>query len=383
MESKMQLVLTEDQDLLAKTAADWVAEKSPVARVRALRDSNDPDGFSRTLWKEMAELGWVGIPFSEEQGGAEMGVSELAVVLEALGRTLAPEPFIGNVMLAGSVLQRAGSEAQQKEWLPRLCEGESILALAQQERGSRFDLHRVATRAARAGEGYRLEGEKVAVLDGASADALVVVARTSGDEADREGISLFLVPAGTPGVRVTRQVRVDARNAALVHLDAEVPGDALLGSEGAGLAPLEAAADAATVALTSEMLGSMSEAFERTLGYLRDRQQFGVPIGSFQALKHRAADMFTEIELCRSSVMAAARAVDEGLPDAPSLVSLAKARCSETGILVANEAIQMHGGIGMTDEHEIGFYLKRARVAELTLGDASWHRDRWARLSEY
>jgi hypothetical protein len=144
MESKMQLVLTEDQDLLAKTAADWVAEKSPVARVRALRDSNDPDGFSRTLWKEMAELGWVGIPFSEEQGGAEMGVSELAVVLEALGRTLAPEPFIGNVMLAGSVLQRAGSEAQQKEWLPRLCEGESILALAQQERGSRFDLHRVA-----------------------------------------------------------------------------------------------------------------------------------------------------------------------------------------------------------------------------------------------
>ena len=379
----MQLILTEDQELLAKTAADWVHEKSPVARIRELRDRNDADGFSRTLWKEMAELGWVGIPFPEAMGGADMGVAELAVILEALGRHLAPEPFIGNVMLAGGVLLRAGSAAQQQAWLPRLCQGDAILALAQQEPRSRFDLNRVATRAEKAGNGYRLSGEKIAVLDGASADALLVVARTSGAEDAREGISLFLVEQG-PGVRVERQQRVDGRNAALVHLTgAELPAAALVGSEGKGWVPLAQAADAAIAALCAEMLGSMTEAFERTLAYLRDRQQFGVPIGSFQALKHRAADMFTEIELCRSAVMAAARAVDEELEEAPRLVSLAKARCSDTAILVANEAVQMHGGIGMTDEHEIGFYLKRARVAELTLGDAAWHRDRWAMLSGY
>ena len=380
----MQLVLTEDQELLAKTAADWVAEKSPVARLRELRDAGGSDGFSRALWKEMAELGWVGIPFPEAMGGAEMGVAELAVVLEALGRGLAPEPFIGSVMLAGGVLLRAGSDAQQEAWLPKLCEGEALLALAQQEKGSRFDLHRVATRAERSGEGYRLQGEKVAVLAGAAAAALVVVARTTGEADARDGVSLFLVPADTAGVEVQPQQRVDAQGAALVTLSgASVGADALLGEEGQGLTALEAAADAATVALAAEMLGSMTEAFERTMAYLRDRQQFGVPIGSFQALKHRAADMFTEIELCRSSVMAAARAVDEGSSDAAGLVSLAKARCSETGILVANEAIQMHGGIGMTDEHEIGFFLKRARAAELTLGDAAWHRDRWARLAGY
>src|SRR5262245_49311056 len=189
----MQLVLSEDQELLAKTAADFVAENSPVARVRALRDSNDPDGFSRALWRQMAELGWVGIPFPESLGGAGMGLAELAVVLEELGRTLAPEPFVSTVLLAGSVLQLGGSEAQQKRWLDPVVRGDAFLALAQQERGSRFDLHRVATRAEQGGSGFRLSGEKIAVLDGAAADAIVVVARTAGAEDDRRGISLFLV----------------------------------------------------------------------------------------------------------------------------------------------------------------------------------------------
>ncbi len=380
----MQLVLTEDQELLAKTAADFVAQNSPVARVRALRDANDPDLFSRALWKQMAELGWVGIPFPESLGGAGMGLAELAVVLEELGRSLAPEPFLSTVLLAGSVLQLAGSEAQKTRWLEPVVRGDAFLALAQQERGSRFDLHRVGTRAEARGNGFLLRGEKIAVLDGGAADAIAVVARTAGAEGDRRGISLFLVPSGTPGLRVERQSRVDSRGAALVQLDGcEVGADALIGALGEGLPVLEAAVDRATVGLCAEMLGSMSEAFARTLDYLKHRIQFGVPIGSFQALKHRAAELFIQIELCRSAVMAAARAVDAGSAGAASLVSLAKARCSDAAILVANEAIQMHGGIGMTDEHEIGFYLKRARVAELTLGDGAWHRARWASLAGY
>ena len=380
----MQLALTEDQELLAKTAADFVAENSPVARVRKLRDSADADGFSRKLWKQMAELGWVGIPFPEAYGGADMGLAELAVVLEELGRTLAPEPFLSCVLLGGQAVLRAGSDAQKDAWLSGLVEGDKRIALANQEKGSRFDLRKIATRAVRAGAGYRLGGEKIAVLDGACADAFVVAARTDGADDDREGITLFLLPAGTAGLRVERQSRLDSRNAALVVLDgAEVGEDAVLGALGGGLAVLEEIVDLATVGLCAEMLGSMSAAFQRTLEYLKQRQQFGVPIGSFQALKHRAAKLFIEIELCRSAVMAAARALDEGEAEAAKLVSLAKARCSDAAVLVANEAVQMHGGIGMTDEHEIGFYMKRARVAELTFGDGAYHRDRWARLSEY
>ena len=380
----MQLVLSEDQELLAKTAADFVSEHSPVARIRELRDRSDPDGFSRSLWKQMAELGWVGIPFPESLGGADMGLAELAVVLEELGRKLAPEPFLSSVLLAGQVILRAGSETQQQAWLPDLVRGERLLALAYQEPGSRHDLASHATRAERSEDGWRISGEKIAVLDGASADAFVVSARTDGGERERAGITLFLLPRDAAGLGVEAQRRVDSRNAALLHLDrVPVSADAQVGVAGEGLAVLEEVVDLATVGLCAEMLGSMSEAFERTLEYLRQRKQFGVPIGSFQGLKHRAAHLFIEVELCRSAVMAAARAVDEGNPEAAKLVSLAKARCSEAAVLVTNEAVQMFGGIGMTDEHEIGFYMKRARVAEQTFGDATHHRERWARLSEY
>jgi alkylation response protein AidB-like acyl-CoA dehydrogenase len=377
----MQLVLTEDQELLAKTAADFVAEKSPVIRLRQLRDAGDADGFSRALWREMAELGWVGIPFSEKHGGAEMGLAELVVVMEALGRGLAPEPFVSTTLLGGRALQLAGSDAQQAEWLPGLVEGKKLLGLAQQERRSRYDLCRVATSAERAGDGWTLRGEKIQVLDGASADALVVVARTAGAETDRDGISLFLVRSDASGLSVERQHRVDSRNAALVRFDG-APAE-LIGPEGQAADLLERVVDGATVGLCAEMLGSMSEAYERTLQYLKDRQQFGVPIGSFQALKHRAAEIFIEIELARSCVMAAARSMDSGDAEATQLVSLAKSRCSDAAVRVGNEAVQMHGGIGMTDEHEIGFFMKRARVAEMTFGDAAWHRERWARLNGY
>ncbi len=380
----MQLVLTEDQELLAKTAGDFAAERSPVSRVRRLRDERDPVGFSRALWKEMAELGWVGIPFPESVGGAGLGFAELVVVMEALGRQLAPEPFLSTVLLGGQALLLGGSQAQREEWLPGAVRGELILTLAHQERRSRFDLHRVATRAERSGDGFRLSGEKTQVLDGHVADALVVAARTSGAEADRRGVSLFLVRSDAAGLGVERQTRVDARNAALVRLDGVAVSDAdRVGNLDEGGALLESVVDRASVGLCAEMLGLMSEAFDRTLRYVKERKQFGVVIGSFQALKHRAARLFIQIELSRSAVMAAARALDEQHVDAQRLVSLAKARCSDAAMAVANEAIQMHGGIGMTDEHEIGFFLKRARAAELTFGDAAHHRDRWARLSGY
>ncbi len=380
----MQLVLTEDQELLAKTAADFVSQHSPVSRMRQLRDSKDPLGFSRELWREMAGLGWVGIPFSEGVGGAGMGLAELAVVLEALGRNLAPEPFLSTVLLAGQVLALGGSETQQRDWLPVLVEGRAILALAQQEARSRFERHRVATRAVRDGGGWRLHGEKIQVLDAASADALVVVARSAGSDDAAEGLTLFLVEARAPGLSVERQTRIDHRSCGIVRLDGVTVGpEAVIGRPGEGLSVLDPALERATAGLCAEMLGSMSQAFELTLQHLKSRIQFGVPIGSFQALKHRAARCFIEIELARSAVMAAARALDAGEADAPRLVSLAKARCSDAFVLVANEGVQMFGGVGMTDEYDIGFYLKRARVAELTLGDAVWHRERWARLEGY
>ena len=380
----MQLVLTEDQELLAKTASDFAAEHCAVARVRALRDSADELGYSPKLWKEMAELGWVGIPFSEAVGGADMGLAELSVVLEAMGRGLAPEPFLSAVLLGGQALHLGGSAAQQEAWLPGLVEGEIIVALAYQEAQSRYEVHRTATTATRSGGGFTLSGEKIQVLDGSAAHAYVVSARTSGAERDRDGVTLFLVKRAAPGVAVDRQSRLDSRGAALVTLDGVgVDASDVVGAEGQGADLLERVVDRATVGLCAEMLGSMSEAFERTLEYLKVRKQFGVPIGSFQALKHRAAEIFVAIELARSATMAASRAVDADDDESKLLVSLAKARCSDTGIHTANEAVQMHGGIGMTDEHEIGFFLKRARVAELTFGDSAWHRDRWARLRGY
>jgi acyl-CoA dehydrogenase len=380
----MDLILTEDQDLLSKTAAAFVAEHSPVARFRKLRDSADATGFSRALWKEMAGLGWVGIPFPEELGGAGLGFAELAVVQEQLGRRLAPEPFLSTVLLGGQALLLGGSEAQKKEWLPRVVSGDAILTVAYPEAKSRYDLFHVATRATRTGDGFSLEGEKVQVLDAHVADALVVVARTAGGERDAAGITLFLVRKGAAGLSVERQFRVDARNAGLVRLaGVKVAAADVVGTVGAGGALLERVIDRATAGLCAEMLGSMQQVAEDTFQYLKTRVQFGVPIGSFQALKHRAAMMYIELELARSFVMAAARAVDASDDDLPRLVSLAKARCSDAGVLIANEAVQMHGGVGMTDEYDVGFYMKRARVAELTFGDAAYHRDRYARLSGY
>lgn len=377
----MDLVITEDQALIAKTAADFVREKSPVARMRALRDANDAAGFSRALWKEMAELGWVGLAFPESLGGAGLGFAELAVVLEELGRTLAPEPFLGTVLMGGQALLLAGSDAQQQAWLPKLCAGDAIVTLAHQEARSRYDVQHVETRAEKSGAGWKLTGEKTQVLDGHIADALLIPARTADGVADAAGISLFLVTLGAAGLTTSRQARLDSRGAAIVTLDGVV-GE-LVGAEGQAGALLTRVIDRATIGLCAEMLGGMQQAFALTVEHLKTRKQFDVPIGSFQALKHRAADVFIELELARSVAMAAARAVDENSAEVAKLASLAKAKCSDAYLLAANEGVQMFGGVGMTDEYDIGLYMKRARAAELTFGDAAFHRARWASLSGY
>ena len=380
----MALVLTEDQELLAKTVLDFGRAHSPVSRIRALRDAQDSVGFSRDLWQEMAKLGWTGILIPEEYGGASLGLADLAVVLEALGRTLAPEPFLSTVLLGGQLIAQAGSSDQKQTWLPGITSGEKILTVAYQEARSRYDLHRVTTQASAEGDDWRLSGEKIQVLDGQNADAFIVSARTAGEQGDQDGITLFLLTPDTPGLTIRPQTRVDSRAAALVNLDGVKVGAAsIVGTSGQGLQPLSHIVDLATVGLCAEMLGGMSQIFDDTLEYLKTREQFGVVIGSFQALKHRTAKVFMEIELCRSSVMTAANAADDGDADLALLVSLAKARCSDAFILATNESVQMYAGIGMTDEHDAGFYLKRARATEMTFGDAAWHRDRWALLREY
>jgi len=380
----VELVLTEDQELLAKTAMDFVRQHSPVKRMRALRDAQDPAGFSPALWKQMAELGWVGILIPEEYGGAGMGLADLAVVLEALGRTLAPEPFLSTVLLAGQLLTNAGSAEQKQTWLPAVATGDKILTVAYQEARSRYGLNRVTTKAKQQGAGWILSGEKIQVLDGHTADGLIVSARTAGEQNDASGITLFLIPGDVPGLTVTRQHRIDSRTVALVSLDnVKVGTESVVGALGEGLQSLSQVVDRATVGLCAEMLGGMTQIFDDTLAYLKTRQQFGVLIGTFQALKHRAARLFMELELARSSVMAAARAADAGDKDFESLVSLAKARCSDAFVLAANEGIQMHGGIGMTDEFDIGLFMKRVRACQELFGDSNFHADRLARLNRY
>jgi alkylation response protein AidB-like acyl-CoA dehydrogenase len=375
------LILNEEQELLRRMAREFVAEHAPVKRVRELRDHKDAVGFSRQLWKDMAELGWAGIVFPEAFGGLGLGYAELGLVLEECGRKLVQGPFL-STLLAGNVLLLCGSEAQKKEHLPRLISGEGVLALAFQE-GSRYRPPFLETRAERTERGFSLTGEKVYVLDGHVADRLIVLASTG------DGFTFFLVDPSAKGVTLTRSLLIDGRNAARLRLEhVEVDRGAVVGEVGKAAPVLDTVVDRATIALCAEMLGGIQESFETTIAYLKERQQFGVPIGSFQALKHRAASLFCEVELCKSIVLTALRAVDAeevpgGSSDVAKLASIAKARCSDVFVQVGNESIQMHGGIGMTDECDVGFYVKRARVAEMTFGDAAYHRDRYARLEGY
>jgi alkylation response protein AidB-like acyl-CoA dehydrogenase len=379
----MALILDSDTKLIRDTALDFFTKRAPVSALRKLRDDKDALGFSLPLWRQMAELGWAGFLVPEAYGGSDFGHVGLGQVLEAAGRSLAATPLISTALIGASALALAGSEAQKAAHLPALAKGERLLALALEE-GAHHAPYRVAATARRGGAGFRIDGEKRFVLDGHVADLLLVAARSAGSVDERHGLTLFLVPAEAKGVSRLRTEMVDSRNAAIVRLQGvELGEDAVLGHVDDGAAPLDAVLDRARAGLAAEMLGTTAEALERTLQYLKDRKQFGVAIGSFQALKHRAAVMFAEIELARSAVLAALSALDARAADTAELASLAKAKAGDALFLVSNEAIQMHGGIGMTDEHEIGFFLKRARVAQASFGDSAFHRDRYARLRGY
>jgi acyl-CoA dehydrogenase len=374
----MHLSPDSDQQMMIESVRRFVDRRLPISRVRELRDQKDDTGFSRELWKEMAGLGWVGLNLPEEYGGSGLGFYDLCLVLEQVGRTLNPEPFLSSVLLGAQALILGGTRAQKAEWLPKIATGDAVLTVAYQEADSRYDLERVRTTATADAEGVTLSGTKIQVLDGHVADRMVVSACTN------RGISLFLVDPRSRGVTIERQTRVDSRNAAIVRLDdVHVTGMDIVGILNAGGPLLASIIDRATIGLCAEMLGAASEAFDLTLGYLKDRVQFGVPIGSFQALQHRAARLFIELELARSALLAAARTVDEEPDHMAKMASLVKVTCSETFMHVANEGVQIFGGVGMTDEYDIGFYIKRARAADVTFGDVAFHRARWADLHGY
>jgi alkylation response protein AidB-like acyl-CoA dehydrogenase len=377
------LVLNEDQLMFRDAAKRFAAERTPISQLRELRDSHDPVGFKRDVWKEMAEMGWAGVLIPEEFGGFGFGFVGAGLIAEEIGRNLSVTPFLSTAILGASALLKGGTSSQKETLLPKIAAGETILALATDER-PRHSPFSIATRATGSAGKYKLNGRKLHVLDGHVADWLIVSARTSGDVEGRDGISLFLVDPKAPGVTITRMPSVDSRNVAYVELrDVSVSSDDMLGTADKGAAILEAVLDTGRAVLAAELLGVASEAFERTLQYLRDREQFGVKIGSFQALQHRAAHLFCEIELLRSVCLRVLQALDGQESNVPMLVCLAKARASEVARLATNEAVQMHGGIGMTDEFDIGFFMKRARAAAETFGDAFYHTDRYAQLSGY
>ncbi|MGI9235503.1 MAG: acyl-CoA dehydrogenase family protein [Woeseiaceae bacterium] len=378
-----KLVLTEEEQMVRESTADFLAQQAGPDELRAIRDNEDPLGYSAETWQQMIELGWPAILVPEEQGGLGFSHAAMGQIMELSGNTLACSPLFATAVAGASILSLGGSDAQKSELLPMVAAGELTLALAIDEAG-RHDPASVAMTAAANDGGYTLNGNKCFVADGNVADQLVVAARTSGEPGELDGISLFLVPRDASGVEVTRTPMVDSRNAATIRFsDVSVGGDQLLGVLDQGATVLLPALNIANVHLAAELLGVANECFQRTLQYLKERKQFGIVIGSFQALQHRAAILWTEIELCKSIVLKALRALDESPEDAALLASMAKAKTCQAAELATNEGIQMHGGIGMTDEFDMGFFLKRARVAQMLFGDRRFHLNRCAELSGY
>lgn len=376
----MTLVLTDDQLMFRDATKRFAAERAPVSQLRKLRDEIDPVGFSREVWKEMAEMGWAGVLVPEEHGGVGFGFVGAGLIATEIGRNLSSTPMLSSAVLAVTALLRGGTPAQKETLLPAIAGGDLLVAFATDECVRHTPYH-IATRCT--GK-YKLSGRKLHVLDGHIADRLIVSARTSGDTNSRDGITLFLVDPKANGVTIARSSMVDSRNSAVIDLRDVVVGEAdVIGTFDKGAIVLDSVLDAGRAILSAELLGVAEEAFERTLTYLREREQFGVKIGTFQALQHRAAQLFSEIELVRSVVLRTLQALDVQEPTASSLVCLAKAKASDVARIATNEAVQMHGGIGMTDEFDIGFFMKRARAAAETFGDQYYHTDRFAQLSGY
>ncbi len=369
--------------MLKDMATEWSRERLPVSACRDLLAGLHPAGYDPLVYAEMGAMGWTGIVVPEAYGGLDFGYLSFGLILEELGRTLAASPLISSALITASALRLAGTVHQQSTWLPGIADGSVIGTLAIDE-GRHHAPLAIACRAVPQGSQWRLDGIKRPVSEGMAANLLIVAARTSGRAGDGHGLTLFLLDPAAPGV--TRQVldQIDARCPAVVKLDAVLlEGDAVLGPVGGGAAILDRILDCGRAGLAAEMLGAATQSFETTLDYLQTRSQFGQLIGSFQALQHRAAAIFGELQLLRSVVEAALMAIDADAPDVPQKVSLAKAMAGTTLHLVSNEMIQMHGGIGMTREHDAGLYLKRARVSDQLYGNAAFHRERWGRLNGF
>jgi alkylation response protein AidB-like acyl-CoA dehydrogenase len=376
-------VLTEEQSMLRDAARTWTQEKSPVTAFRKVRDSGSAIGYDPAAFAEMAEMGWTGVIIPEAFGGSDFGYLSLGLILEETGRTLTASPLLSSALAAASAIVLGGNDAQKDAWLTKIASGEIVATLAVDE-GAHHNPEKTALAATASGAGYSLSGKKTFVLEGGAAGLFVVAARTAGKAGDKDGITLFLVPGDAKGLSRQNLKLADSRGVANLTFDnVQVGADAVLGEAGKGWDLLDKTLDRARAGLAAEMLGAALQAFEVTLDYLKVRVQFGQVIGSFQALQHRAAKMFTELELARSCVEAALTAIDENAPDTAELVSLSKAKMGDVLHLVSNEMVQMHGGIGMTDAHDAGLYLKRARAAEATFGGQAFHRDRYARLNGY
>jgi alkylation response protein AidB-like acyl-CoA dehydrogenase len=379
----MPLVLTEEQSMLRDSARGFITDKAPVAHFRHLRDSKDATGFSRDLWKGFAEMGLAGLLVPEENGGSGLGCVEAGIVMEEIGRTLMPSPFLSTAVLAASTLTRGGSAAQKSEYLPKIAEGALIAALAIDEGAKHRPLH-TALKATRAGNGFKLSGTKAFVVDGHVADRLIVAARSAGAPGEHDGLTLFWVDAQTKGIAIERTAMLDAHNAARITFDnAEINADSVLGEIDHGSALLEQVLNIGRGAVAAEMIGVSEEVFGRTVAYLKERKQFGKLIGEFQALQHRAAHLYVEIEIARAATMKALQKLDENIETAAAAVAVAKAKAGTTATLAVQEGVQMHGGMGMTDQFDIGFFMKRARVCQELFGDSNFHADQLARMKQY
>lgn len=376
----MTLILSEEQAFLKDTAKKFAQEKTPTTHFRQIRDTENPECFDRNVWQEMAAQGWSGILIPEKYGGSNFGLAGIGVVLEELGRTLTPSPLFATSVVCATLLNKSGNESQKKEYLTKIASGEITMAFALEE-GPRHQPSSIKLEAQKDKDTFVLNGKKNFVIDGGFANYIIVAAKTS-DNADES--SLFILDKKTEGLNIIPTVMVDHKNSANIEFNNVVAtAENLLGNENAAKEIIDETLDIARAALSAEMLGGALEAFDITLNYLKEREQFGKKIGSFQALQHRAALMFTELELCKSCVIEALTAFDEGSNDLQRIASLAKSKMGETFFNVSNEGVQMHGGVGVTDEYDIGLYMKRARVAEQTFGNTEYHRNRYAELTGY
>ena len=379
----MALILNEEQQSLKDIAREFLQKNAPVTHFREIRDTKNELGYDEALWKEMVDLGWSGILIPEEYGGFDFGMVGMGSIFEEMGKTLTPSPLFSTGVLGASLISLGGNNSQKQSLLPKIVDGSLTTALALEE-GNRHSPYSINTKAVKDGDNFKISGEKTFVIDGHTAGLLIVAARTDGSIDDSSGISLFLVDPKSKGIEITKTSMVDSRNAASIQFkDAIVSSSEILGEQNNGAGILEEVLDRAQIAISAEMLGNASQAFDITLEYLKERKQFGAVIGTFQALQHRAAEMYSELELTKSSVIAACNAVDENSNDLKRMASLAKFKAGETNYLVTNEAVQMHGGVGVTDEYDVGLYMKRARVTEQIFGNSEYHLDRYATLSDY